>query len=73
MYDCCRKSSTCTEHVKEHSNAETCNAHNDTHKLTVFLHVPSYVTVKLLWCIEHSNPCLNHSHIFCMSLLNAVL
>jgi len=54
-------------------NTETCDVHTDTYKLTVFLHVSSYVIVKLLWYIKHSNPCLNHSHTFCMSLLNVVL
>jgi len=68
IYDCCRKSSTCTEHMEE-NNTETCDVHNDT----VFLLVPNYITVKLLWCIQHRNPCFNRSHTLCMSLLNAEL
>ena len=46
-----------TEHMKER-NTETCDVHNDI----VFLLVPSYVTVKLLCCMQHGNPCFNHSH-----------
>jgi hypothetical protein len=52
---------------------DTCDAHSDTYKLIAFLHVSSDVIVKLLWCIKHSNPCLDHSHTFFMSLLNAML